>query len=97
MVESVATRVKRILRASIADLIDRVEAAQAESVMKEAIREIEQVIDGARLEASRAAAKRLQAVRHAQMTRDKIADLSKRAKDVLSQSREDLAQAAISR
>ncbi|MBY6242018.1 PspA/IM30 family protein [Methylosinus sp. Sm6] len=97
MTESIATRVKRILSASIADLVDRLEAAQGESVMKETIREIELVIDEARVESGRAAAKRLQAVRQAQMTRDKIADLARRAKEALEESREDLAEAAISR
>jgi phage shock protein A len=97
MAESIATRVKRILSASIADLVDRLEAAQGESVMKETIREIEQIIDEARVAVSRAAAKRLQAVRQAQMTRDKIADLARRAKEALEDAREDLALAAISR
>lgn len=97
MVELIATRVKRILSASVTDVVDRLEAAQAESVMKETIREVEQVIDEARVEASRAAAKRLQALRQAQMTREKIAELASRAKDALKESREDLAQAAISR
>lgn len=97
MVESLAMRVKRILSASVADLVDRLEAARGESVMKETIREIEQIIDDARVAVSRAAAKRLQAARQAQMTRDKIADLARRAKEALADSREDLAQAAISR
>lgn len=97
MVESIATRVKRILSASVVDLVDRLETAKAESVMKETIREVEQVIDEARVEMSRAAAKRLQSVRQAQLVREKIDDLAKRARDALTQSREDLAQAAIAR
>ena len=97
MTESIATRIRRLLSASIADLVDRLEAAQAESVMKETIREIEHVIDDARVEANRAAAKRLQAVRLAQKMRGKIDDLANRAKEALGSSREDLAQAAISR
>lgn len=97
MAESIAVRVKRLLSASIADLVDRMEVAQAESVMKETIREIDQVIDEGRIEASKAAAKRLLALRQAQMVRDKVGDLTDRAKEALKQSREDLAQAAIAR
>lgn len=97
MVESLAARIARILSASVADLVDRMEAAQAEIVMKETIREVAIVIDETRVEVGRFAAKRLQAVRQAQMTRDKIADLQDRAREALAQSREDLAQAAIAR
>jgi len=97
MTETIAARIKRILSGNLADLVDRLEAARAESVMKETIREVERVIDDARAEMSRAGARRLQAVRQAQMIRDKIADLAVRAREAMQQSREDLAQAAIAR
>lgn len=97
MVETIATRVMRILSGSAADLVDPLDGAQDESVMSAAIRDVERAIDEAREELRRAIGKRLQAVRLAQMSREKVAELERQAREALKQSRDDLAQAAIAR
>ncbi|QGM96475.1 PspA/IM30 family protein [Methylocystis parvus] len=97
MTESIAARIKRILSGDFGDLVDRMEASRAESVMKETVREVERIIDEARSEMGRASARRLQATRQAQMVRKKIEDLGDNARAAMKEGREDLAQAAVSR
>jgi phage shock protein A len=97
MAENIRARVKRIIAGGIADIVDTVETAKSESVMREAIREIERAVDDARTELSRATNRRLQARRHIDMTRGKLAELADKARTALADQREDLAEAAITR
>lgn len=97
MTEIIAARMKRIFSGTVADIVENIEKGRAESVMREAIREVERAAEETRAEEARATARRLQAARHAQMARDKIADLGDRARVALSHAREDLAKAAVSR
>lgn len=97
MAENIRARVKRIIAGSVADIVDTVETANSESVMREAIREIDRAIDDARGELARVTARRLQARRHIDMTRGKLAELAEKARTALAESREDLAEAAITR
>lgn len=97
MIETTAMRVKRILSRSTADLVDELDGAQAEGVMTATIRDVERVIDEAREELRRAIGKRLQAVRQAQMSREKVAETERQAREALKASRDDLAKAAIAR
>ena len=55
------------------------------------------VIDDVRIELGQASTKRLQAVRHLQMTSEKLGELEAKARFALEQNREDLAEAVISR
>jgi phage shock protein A len=97
MAENIRARVKRIIAGGIADIVDTVETAKSESVMREAIREIDRAIDDARAELARVTNRRLQARRHIDMTRAKLADLADKARTALGDKREDLAEAAITR
>lgn len=95
--ESVIARVRRIISASIEDAVDAAERAGGAGVMREAIREVDAVIDDARAEHGIATTRRLQSARQARLFRDRLASLDDKARFALGEGREDLAEAAISR
>ena len=97
MAESIVIRVRRIMSGSVGDLVDAMEKAASETVMREAIREVDRAIAEVRSELGRATARQGHAQRHVVMARGKIADLGAKATFAVEQQRDYLAEAAISR
>jgi phage shock protein A len=95
--ESVFARVQRLLSAKIEDTVDRMEHAGGEGVMREAIREVDRAVDELRKDHDAAMTRRLQAARQQQMLQGKIDQLGEKAKFAVDQSRDDLAEAALTR
>ena len=97
MAETIVMRVKRIVSASVEDMVDRMERAGGTAVMREAIREVERAVDGAPAEHGSVVARRLQAERQQRMASERIQTLGERAGFALDEGREDLAEAAVAR
>jgi len=97
MAEFIFARVRRIVSGGVEDAVDALEKAGGESVMREAIREVDRGLDDARVEMGQAAAKKAQAARQIQMVSAKLDELTAKAKFAVEQNREDLAEAAIAR
>jgi phage shock protein A len=97
MAENLFVRVRRLVSGSLGDLADAMEKAGGETVMREAIREVDRAIDDVRAELGRVGSKRLQAARHVKLTLERVDELTRKAQFSLTQGREDLAEAAIAR
>lgn len=97
MGESIFVRVGRLISAGIEDAVDAMERAGGSSVMREAIREVDRVIDEVRAEQEAAMARRLQAVRQQRMLHQKVAELDEKARFAIAENRDDLAEAAVAR
>lgn len=97
MTESVFKRVKRIVSAKVEDSIDAMERSGGTAVMREAIRETDRAIEEVKRERDEVTVRRLQAVRQQKMFKDRLEALTEKAEYALSEDREDLARAALSR
>lgn len=97
MAESVLARVQRLLSAKVEDAVDRMEHHGGEGVMRESIREVDRAVDELRRDHDAAMARRLQAARQEQMVNTKVAELGEKARFAVEQSRDDLAEAALTR
>jgi phage shock protein A len=97
MSESLVLRVKRLISGSANGVVDALETANAEMVMREAVREVERATDDVREELARAMTARHQTTRLLEHTKGKLVELSGRAKLAVDQARDDLAEAALSR
>src|SRR5882757_812416 len=97
MSESLVFRVKRLISGSANGVVDALETANAEMVMREAVREIDRAADDVREELARAMTARHQTNRLLEHTKAKLVELSERAKLAVDQARDDLAEAALSR
>jgi len=97
MAESIFARVSRLLSATVEDAVDRMEQAGGDVVMQEAIREADRAIDQVKAERESATARRLQAARQQKMLTERAEELTAKAKFAVSQGRDDLAEAALSR
>jgi phage shock protein A len=97
MSESLVLRVKRLISGSANGVVDALETANAEMVMREAVREVERATDDVREELARAMTARHQTTRLLEHTKVKQVELSGRAKLAVDQARDDLAEAALSR
>ncbi len=97
MTESVFKRVKRLVSAKVEDSIDAMERSGGTAVMREAIRETERAIEEVKRERDEVTVRRLQAVRQQKMFKDRLEALTEKAEFALSEDREDLARAALSR
>jgi phage shock protein A len=97
MAESLLIRVKRIVTGGVADMVDAIENVQGESVMREALREVERAIDETRAEVGRVAARRVFAARQTAMIRDKVSELTDKARLALGEGRADIAEALVAR
>lgn len=97
MAESIFVRVSRLLSATVEDSVDRLEQAGGEAVMREAIREADRAVDKVRAELESVATRRLQAARQQQLLANRVEELTAKARFALSEGREDLAEAALSR
>src|ERR1700720_3654388 len=97
MTESIFARVSRLLSATVEDTVDRMEKAGGDAVMREAIREADRAIDQVKAGLQSTMARRLQAARQQKMLNEHVDELTTKAKFALSENREDLAEAALSR
>ena len=97
MSESLNKRVKRIISANVNDLVDSLENANAEAIMKEAIREVDRATDDVREELGHVIARRHRTIAHIERLKNKLGELSESVNIAVGQNRDDLASAAISR
>ena len=97
MAESILIRVKRVVMGGVGDMVDAMETAQGESVLREALREVDRAIDDARGEVGRIASKRMLASRQAGMIRARASEFTEKARIALAEGRSDIAEALISR
>lgn len=95
MKESIASRVGRIISGSLNALVDAVENAAPETVMEEAIREIDSAIDEVRAELGRVVANKHLANQRLMEESRKHEDLSEKIELAVAEGRDDLAEAAI--
>lgn len=97
MNDSLAGRIKRLVSGSINAIVDAAESTAPETVMNEAIREVEQATDDVRHELGKVLANKHHATRRLTETTSKHEDLSDKIELALKESRDDLAEAAIAR
>jgi phage shock protein A len=97
MAESILARVSFLLSATIEDAVDRMQRAGGDAVMREAIREADRAIEQVKAELEATMVRRLQAARQQKMLTERAEALTAKAGLALSQGREDLAEAALSR
>ncbi len=97
MKEGLIARVGRIVSGSVHSLIDAIENAAPETVMEEAIREIDSAIDDVRLELGKVVAGKHLASTRLLEANQQHEDLATKIELAVKESREDLAEAAISR
>ncbi len=95
MRDNLASRVGRIISGSFNALIDAVENSVPETVMEEAIREIDGAIDEVRAELGRVAANKHLANSRLLDENGKHEDLSGKIEMAVNENRDDLAEAAI--
>ena len=97
MAEGLINRVKRLVSGGVNSMVDAVESAAPETVMKEAIREIDSAIDEVRDELGLAIANKHHASKRLMEANAKHEDLAEKLRLAVDQGRDDLAEAAISR
>jgi phage shock protein A len=97
MAESVFNRVRRLISGGIEETVDAMERAGGTAVMREAIRQIDRLVDEAKAARGLATSKRLQAVRQKRMYTERLATLQEKAEFAVEQGRDDLAEAALQR
>lgn len=97
MSEGLISRVKRLVVGSVNDIVDTIESAGPETVMREAIREIDRAADDVRAQLGRVVANRHNANKRLMDANAKHEELSEQARFAVEQSRDDLAEAAITR
>jgi phage shock protein A len=97
MKEGLIARVGRIVSGSVHSLMDAIENAAPESVMEEAIREIDGAIDEVRTELGKVVAGKHLANTRLLETNQQHEDLSAKIELAVKEGREDLAEAAIAR
>lgn len=97
MADDLRTRVGRIIAGSAHALLDKLEDQAPESMMQQAIRELDKVAEEVRQELGRTAANRhLAQQQHADLNR-RHTELSGHIEEALTQQREDLARSAVAR
>jgi phage shock protein A len=97
MAESIFMRVARVLSGRVEDSVDAMERANSDTVMREAIREVDRAIDEVRRDQEKAMTRRLQAARQQQTFAKKAAEMTDKARFALDEGREDLAEGALAR
>ena len=97
MSESLASRVGRIIAGGFHALVDAVENAAPESVMEQAIREIESAIADVRADLGKVEAQRHLSAKRLAEEGSRHEVLTEQAQLALGQGREDLASAAVER
>ena len=96
MTENIASRVGRIVSGGLNALVDAVENAAPETVLKEAIREIDGAIDEVRTELGKVVASKHLANQRLMDESKRHDDLSAKIELSINEGREDLAEAAVS-
>jgi phage shock protein A len=97
MADSLKTRVGRVIAGGVHALLDKIEDLNPQAAMEQAIREADSVVDEVRHELGTVSANRhLAQQQHAKLNRNHEA-LSDQIAYALSEAREDLARAAVSR
>jgi len=97
MADSLKTRVGRVIAGGMHALMDRIEDQAPEAVMEQAIREADAVVDDVRLELGLVSANRHLAQQQHAALNGQHEKLVAQIDQALSQSREDLARAAVAR
>ncbi len=97
MSEQLVSRVKRLVSGGVNSLVDAVENASPELVMKEAIREVDSAVDEVRDELGRVLANKHLASRRLMDASAKHDSLGEQIETAVKEGRDDLAEAAISR
>ncbi len=97
MSENIVLRVKRLMSGSVNGLVDAMEKGASETVMREAIREVDRAIDEVRSELGRVIAQRHHASRRIALSKSKQDELAEKARFAVAQNRDDLAEAALAR
>ena len=97
MAEGLMNRVKRLVSGSVNSIVDAVENAAPETVMKEAIREIDSAIDDVRDQLGRVIANKHHANKRLAEANTKHEELAEKLRLAVDQNRDDLAEAAIAR
>ena len=97
MSENLILRVKRLISGSVNETVDAIEAAVPETTMREAIREIDRTIDEITSTLRQTRSEQHQAARRIELTTEKIGRIAENVTTALSNNREDLAEAAVSR
>lgn len=97
MVESIASRVTRVIGGSVHALLDAMENAAPEAVMGQAIREVDQAIDDVRVELGRAEADKHLATSSLNKLNTQNEDLAGQIELALAKGDDDLARAGIAR
>jgi phage shock protein A len=97
MSESIFMRVRRVLSGRVEDRVDEMERSNSDTVMREAVREIDRAIDEVRRDQGNAMTRRLQAARQQENLGKKIEELTAKARFALGEGREDLAEGALAR
>jgi len=95
MKESITRRVGRLISGSFNALVDAVENSAPETVMEEAIREIDGTIDDVRVELGRVVANKHMANTHLMEENRKYEALAANIELAVKEKRDDLAEAAI--
>jgi phage shock protein A len=97
MTENIVARVARLVSGGVNDLVDAVENATPETVMKEAIREVDRATDQVRDELGQLLANKHLASVRLMETSTKHEELGENVRIAIDEGREDLAEAAVSR
>lgn len=97
MSENLVSRVKRLVSGGVNSLVDAVEDATPETVMKEAIREIDTAIDQVRDELGRIVANKHLANTRLMDANSRHEELTESIGLAVSEGRDDLAEAAVAR
>lgn len=97
MKENLIGRIGRIISASFNSLVGAIENAAPEAVMEEAVREIDDAVDEVRSELGKVVANKHLANTRLMEENKKHEDLSEKVELAVSESRDDLAEAAIAR
>lgn len=97
MTESVINRVRRIISAKVEDKVYTMEKASGAALMRQSIIEAGRAMEDVKIERDEATGRRLQAVRQQKLYQDRLESLTEKAEFALSEGREDLAKAALTR
>ena len=95
MKEAIAARVGRIISGGANQLVDAVENVAPETVMEEAVREVDEAVDEVRIELGKTIANKHLATKRLADAGAKHEDLAGKIDLALRETREDLAEAAI--
>lgn len=97
MREGLVGRVKRLMAGSLNSVVDAVEMAAPEAVLKQAIRETEEALDEVQHELGRTIVNKHHAASRLAAANDKHEELSRQIEFAVGEGRDDLAEAAIAR